>query len=192
MEIRIQGDRITVSGYVNAVERDSRLLPPSMAEGATEPFIERVAAGTFARALAQGRPVRLMYNHARGLGSTATGELTLQEDAVGLRPTAVVEDAEVARHARRGELTGWSFGFHADRAEWSRGEGDEHPRRTITAMTLDEVSILTVTPAYIATTVEMRGEDVSVREIRSIEDAATIADTYHDTLRAHIDLARLR
>lgn len=40
MKIEIRnGAEIRVSGYVNAVERDSRVLPPEMAVGASSRFV---------------------------------------------------------------------------------------------------------------------------------------------------------
>ena len=45
-------------------------------------------------------------------------------------------------------------------------------RRTIDDLELREVSVLTVTPAYVGTSVEVRGDDVCETEFRSAEDTA--------------------
>ena len=194
MEIRVSGDRVRVAGYVNAVERDSRVLPPGMARDAPGEFVERIAAGAFARALAAGRRVELRYNHARALGSTEDGCLQLEEDAIGLRAVAEITDPEAVEAARRGELRGWSFGFRPTDVVWSEDAGRH--RRTVRAMELDEVSILTMTPAYIATTVELRGEDTVTVDRRGGEDAPEIVENvqaaYYATLRARITLESMR
>ena len=83
MEIEIRGDRVTLEGYVNAVERDSRLLSKNMCRGAKGPFVEKVAAGTFQRALEKNGNVELRFNHERTLGNQKDGVLELQEDAIG-------------------------------------------------------------------------------------------------------------
>lgn len=43
IEIRSTSE-IHISGYVNAVERDSRVLPAEMSRAAASPFVEKVAA----------------------------------------------------------------------------------------------------------------------------------------------------
>jgi hypothetical protein len=110
--------------------------------------------------------VDLLFNHRsdRKLGSTSNN-LTLFEDTIGLRATCVVDDPEVVQKARNGELRGWSFGFIATEQRW---EGLENgmERRFVDGLDLLEVSILDCTPAYVATTLEARGEDTVVSEQR--------------------------
>lgn len=170
MKIEIRsGGEVHISGYVNAVERDSRVLPPQMAEGATSPFVEKVAAGAFGRAIARNPKVRMMFNHQRDL----EGTLKLTEDNIGLRAEAVTSDPEAAAAAAKGELRGWSFGFEKASADWEPyREGIQ--RRTLKDFTLNEVSILTRTPAYFGTSVEIRsfeGEGGGhIRELRAFDD----------------------
>ena len=45
MDVEIRSKSVIISGYVNAVERDSRVLPASMCPEATAPFVEQVEAG---------------------------------------------------------------------------------------------------------------------------------------------------
>ena len=107
MKIEIRSDDCAViSGYVNAVERRSKVL---MRPGAP-PFREIVKSGTFRKALDRGNPVELKLNHQRTLCDTGSG-LELREDNVGLHASAVVTDRETVDAARSGKLTGWSFGF---------------------------------------------------------------------------------
>ncbi len=158
MKIEFRSDNeIRVSGYVNAVERDSRVLPPEMAAGEDKHFVERVSAGVFARAIKRHPDVRLYFNHERELGSVSGGTLTLTEDNIGLYAEATVTDPEVIAAARANKLRGWSFGFENARAQWEdAGGGTGLRRRIITDLDLDEVSILTKCPAYAGTSISVR------------------------------------
>ncbi len=169
VEIR-SGGAVRISGYVNAVERDSRVLPARMAQGATGDFVERVSAGAFAKALKKSRDVRMMFNHERDIGGTADGTLKLVEDNIGLHAEAEITDPEVRAAAEHGQLRGWSFGFQNPVAKWDY-EGRTQ-RRTIEDMELLEVSVLTKTPAYFGTSVELRSdEQPSETEYRAFDDA---------------------
>lgn len=149
IEIRSE-DCAVISGYVNAVERRSKVL---MRPGAP-PFREIVRPGTFKKALDKGNPVALKLNHERTLCDTGSG-LELREDNVGLYASATVTDKETVDAARSGKLTGWSFGFCCVHDTWRSDEGGIELRE-LDDIQLDEVSILTKTPAYIATSVEVR------------------------------------
>lgn len=178
MKIEIRnGAELHISGYVNAVERDSRVLPPEMAPEATSPFVEKVSAGAFRRAIERNPNVRLYYNHEREIGSVSGGQLRLKEDNIGLFARAVITDENVVQAAKSGGLKGWSFGFSGARSMWENA-GENLKRRKLTDFNLKEVSILTKTPAYFGTSVEMRGDDVEVCEIRVFEDAGTIPDIH--------------
>lgn len=167
IEIRSE-DCAVISGYVNAVERRSKVL---MRPGAP-PFREIVRPGTFQKALDKGNPVELMLNHQRTLCDTGSG-LELREDNVGLYARATVTDRETVEAARGGRLTGWSFGFRCLSDNWKDDDGGV-ALRELEDIQLDEVSILTKTPAYIATSVEVR-DDVLL-ERRMTEDAPEVTD----------------
>lgn len=167
MKIEIRSaDLMHISGYVNAVERDSKQLPASMAPGMTTPFVERITSGTFAKSLKEHPKVELRFNHNKVLDTT-DGTLKLCEDSIGLHAEADITDREVIAQARAGHLTGWSFGFSGAQAHLEPcDEGVQ--RRMITGLTLHEVSILNCNPAYIATSIETRGEETTVTELRSV------------------------
>lgn len=171
MELEIRGNALHISGYVNAVERESRRLPARMCSKAKSDFVEKISAGAFGRAVSRAKEVRLMFNHKRDIGGTADGTLKLSEDSIGLKAQAVITDPEAVEAAKRGELRGWSFGFTDAKDRWEDvSEGLQ--RRTIDDLDLQEVSILSVTPAYVGTSVELRGESLAETEYRSAEDAA--------------------
>lgn len=171
MELEIRGNALHISGYVNAVERESRRLPARMCSRAKSDFVEKISAGAFGRAVSRAREVRLMFNHKRDIGGTADGTLKLSEDNIGLKAEATVTDPDVVTAAKQGELRGWSFGFTSAKDRWEDvSEGLQ--RRTIDDLDLQEVSILSVTPAYVGTSVELRGESLAETEFRSAEDSA--------------------
>lgn len=165
LKVEVRGEQVHISGYVNAVERDSKVLRDQ--DG---PFIERAETGVFRRALERADDVGLKLNHGRDIGSVKSGNLKLREDAVGLYAEATVTDAETVREARAGHLTGWSFGFSDLAPCYEQQEGTEVRKRTLRDIDLAEVSILTIAPAYIATSIEARCEG-GASELRSIEDA---------------------
>ena len=169
MEIEIRSaDEVVISGYVNAVERDSRIMPKGKGSTAVRSFVERVSAGTFRNAIESAeKPIELRFNHSRVLCDTSTG-LTLYEDNIGLHATAVVHDAEVAEKARRRELRGWSFGFISEGEKWEKLDGID--RRILDKIDLQEVTITDRTPAYVGTSIETRSEEANVIETRGTND----------------------
>lgn len=173
MKIEIRGDHAIVDGYVNAVERESRVLP-----SVRGPFIEKIRAGVFERALKRAADVDLLFNHDknRKLGSISAGNLELFEDAIGLRAIAKVTDPEIVAKAHAGELRGWSFGFIENKSEWSEPENGV-ALRTLEDIELLEVSILDKTPAYIATSIEARDNAEALAENRSYENRAVVETT---------------
>jgi len=165
MRIEIRGNQVLLDGYVNAVDRESRVLPSPRGR-----FIEKIKPKTFEKAIQKADDVELRFNHDknRKLGSLKEGNLQLYEDNIGLRAIATVSDEEVIQKAKNGELRGWSFGFIAKKDKWEDGQ-DGIQRRILEDIDLLEVSILDKTPAYIATSIEARGEENVITENR-IED----------------------
>lgn len=172
MRIEIRGDQVLLDGYVNAVDRESRVLPSPRGQ-----FREKIVPKTFEKALMKTDDVELRFNHRedRKLGSTKQGNLQLYEDNIGLRAIATVMDEEVIQKAKNNELRGWSFGFIANQDRWEDAD-DGIQRRFIEDMDLLEVSILDKTPAYIATSIESRGEEDILSENRCMDFQATIED----------------
>lgn len=165
MKIEVRGDHVLLDGYVNAVGRESRVLPSPRGR-----FVEVIAPRTFEKALRSNPDVELLFNHDKNkkLGSTKDGNLELYEDSIGLRAMATVTDPEIIEKANAGKLKGWSFGFIAQKDNWETRENAVQ-RREIEEMELIEVSILDKTPAYIATSIESRGEENLVSEVRNHE-----------------------
>lgn len=173
IEIRSANEAV-IEGYVNAVERDSRLLPRYMCPEARSDFVEQVKAGAFKRALSSGTPINLMYNHEKIIGNTGNN-LELREDSIGLYAKAVVTDPVVIQKAKSGELRGWSFGFNCLKDSWEEA-GENRQRRFLQEMRLLEVSILDKKPAYVGTSIEMRcfdGIEDNIKSCVSVERRGT-------------------
>lgn len=157
MKIEIRADNtVRLCGYVNVAERESRPLVDNQGE-----FVEIIGCKTFARALEKNE-VGLMFNHMRKLTPL---NFDLYEDNIGLYADVLINDKEIYNKARKNKLTGWSFGFSNAVSTWRKRE-DGMRLRKITDFDLKEISILSVTPAYIATSIECRDGKETLKEYR--------------------------
>lgn len=159
MKIYIRADSVTIEGYVNAVERNSK---PLNERGVT--FIERIGAGAFRRAIERAKDIRILLNHNwdKDLGGLKDGNLELEEDNIGLKARATISDPEVVADAKRGDLVGWSFGFDDvdEGVKQLRDEETGLPLRKVNDLELFEVSLLNrkKSPAYAGTLVKVRDD----------------------------------
>lgn len=178
MRIEIRSDSVLLDGYVNAVERDSKPIPSERGR-----FIEKIQQGAFQRSLEKRENVDLLLNHDknRKLGSTKDGNLELFEDNIGLRAICTVTDKEVIEKAKNKQLRGWSFGFYAEKDSWEKPD-QGYEKRTVEELDLFEVTIVddTRTPAYAATTIEMRDNEEILTENRTNKFRAVTVDSSND------------
>lgn len=156
MEITIRADSVEISGYVNAIERNSKPLKSRFGY-----FIERICKGAFLSSLKRNDDVHILLNHewSRDLGSTKSN-LELEEDSIGLHARATISDPEVIEKAKAGKLVGWSFGFYdVPEGVEERTEG-EQALRLVKDLDLREVSILddNHSPAYEGTLIQSRDD----------------------------------
>ena len=175
MEMRNDGS-LEISGYVNAVDRYSKELYSEKGK-----FIEKVKPETFNRALARADNIDMLLNHdvRHKLASTMNQTLKLREDNIGLYAKAVIYDKDVIEEAQQGNLKGWSFGFRALSDTWE--EKQPVAKRTLEDIDLMEVSLLTIEPAYIATSVQVRAEGIEQRSRPDgvvEEEEPTLNDAY--------------
>ena len=167
-KVEVRDNVVHIDGYVNAVERYSKV----MRNDRGEQFIEKVKAGAFQRALERAKnrneSVRVLLNHDYMRELTSTNEATtkLFEDNIGLRCQCEIRDAEVVKKAKEQKLVGWSFGFGPIVAPMEDDKGIY--KRDLEEIELYEVSLLddTRTPAYDGTSVEVR----DFVELRDFED----------------------
>ena len=179
MEIRVKEDSVEITGYVNAIERNSKPLMSRVGQ-----FIERICKGAFKKALKRNNDVHILLNHDwnRDLGSTKQGNLELEEDNIGLRVRACITDKDVVQKARNGELVGWSFGFQDREVENTIEKGI--PYRAVKDLDLAEVSILDKrkTPAYDGTLIMARddSDEIHFRGEDFIDEVVIREETTND------------
>jgi len=168
LEIRAEGDGMTLRGYAAVFDSPSQPLP----------FTETIAPGAFRDSLNSRNDVKLLWNHDTGtvLGSTRAGTLTLSEDSRGLLVEAQLPDTQAGRDAatliKRGDVNAFSFGFRVP------VNGDEWPsadQRILKRVNVHEVSLVAF-PAYTATegtasvrsVGELTGKIARLAEIRGV------------------------
>jgi uncharacterized protein len=175
-EMRAEGDGNTFVGYAAMFDSPSQPLP----------FIERIAQGAFTRSLTnRRRDIRLYVNHNSDmvLASKKSGTLRLSEDTRGLRVEADLPDTTYARDLRAlmqsGVVDKMSFGFTIPKGgdRWS----DDGSERTLTAINLHEVSVVTGFPAYEQTAAAVRSlEKLSERTGMAVDDLTSALDALAD------------
>lgn len=160
MEVNIRADHVEIEGYVNAVERNSKPLSSRLGR-----FVERIDKGAFNDAIQRNSDIHVLLNHdwTRDLGSTAKGNLELEEDNIGLHARAEIYDKDVIEKARNRQLVGWSFGFTDKDVEEATDEETKLPLRKVRGLNLYEVSILdnSRTPAYVGTSINARDQQIN-------------------------------
>ena len=115
MRVEVRNNKIVVDGYVNAVERASKILYDTRGQ-----FIEKIRSGVFQRALEKTDNVKVLLNHEhdRELADTKSGKAKLYEDNIGLRAIVEIDDTEVIQKAKENKLRGWSFGFFCNKEDF--------------------------------------------------------------------------
>ena len=182
MKIEVRADEtVRITGYVNVAERESR--PVITARGRVN---EQIESGVFERALTEAGAVSMTVDHiaSREVANTKNGTLLLKEDAIGLRAEATVTDKEVVQAAREKKIRGWSFGMR--NVEDSVEERAERlPLRRIRKLSLDHITlVISKTPVYSATSVELRADKEEDIETRAFADEV---DFCVEEKRAEID-----
>lgn len=128
-------------------------------------FTEIIAPGTFKRALEKEPCKEVRFNHNQVLDCVIN---KLFEDDTGLYAEVEVNKRQFETLAQSNRLTGWSFSFTCNHDIWETKDNVNY--RTIDDLTLHEISILTVTPAYFHTDIEAR----SGVELRANNNEASI------------------
>jgi Escherichia/Staphylococcus phage prohead protease len=119
-------------------------------------FTEIIAAGAFASSLSHDIVAMVDHDVAKVLARTRSKTLRLAEDTRGLAFDLDVPDTthgrDVLTLAERGDLGGMSFGFIVAK----NGEVWDGTKRTLRAVDLREVSVVSAWPAYQGTVVNAR------------------------------------
>ena len=180
LEIRQEGDGMTLRGYAAVFNSPSQPLP----------FIETIQPGAFRDSLKSRNDVKLLWNHDTGtvLGSTRAGTLRLMEDERGLMVEADLPDTQAGRDAayliKRGDVTAFSFGFRIPSGgdEWANAN-----ERLLKRVNVHEVSVGVAFPAYTATdgTANVRSmNELSEKILKLAELRGVSAEELTDALLA--------
>lgn len=153
-EVRAAGRRL--EGYAATFLTEARLGR----------VIETIAPGAFGASLSGDILALLDHDMGKVLGRTRSGTLRLFEDSKGLGFSLDLPDTAAGRDvlelATRGDLGGMSFGFvvPAGGDEWT-GE-----QRTLRAVDLREISVVSAFPAYPSTEIALRAENLAAERDR--------------------------
>ena len=180
LEIRQEGDGMTLRGYAAVFNSPSQPLP----------FIETIEPGAFRDSLNSRNDIKLLWNHDTSivLGSTRAGTLRLAEDERGLYVDADLPDTQAGRDAavsiQRGDVTGFSFGFRVPVGGdvWANAS-----ERVLKRVNLHEVSVGVAFPAYLATdgTANVRSmNELSEKILKLAEMRGVSAEELTDALLA--------
>ena len=180
LEIRAEGDGMTLRGYAAVFNSPSQPLP----------FTETIEPGAFRDSLNSRNDIKLLWNHDTSivLGSTRAGTLRLAEDDRGLYVDADLPDTQAGRDAavsiQRGDVTGFSFGFRVPVGGdvWANAS-----ERVLKRVNLHEVSVGVAFPAYLATdgTANVRSmNELSEKILKLAEMRGVSAEELTDALLA--------
>jgi len=163
VEIRAEGDTISVSGYA-AVFNSETIIGGS--------YREQIAPGAFADAIGRDDVMFLINHDGLPMARTKSGTLTLAEDERGLYMSAELDSSDpdvraIVPKMKRGDLDKMSFAFSPEIQSWD--DSGDMPLRTIRQASLYDVSIVTY-PAYQDTDIGLR----SLSEFRSAQETKEI------------------
>ena len=123
--------------------------------GGIDSYGDRIAPGAFAQSLtdmrAAGRNLPMYFNHGAAMGADArpVGVWSqVEEDERGLKVVGrlVALDTDAGRYnlalMREGAMTGLSIGYRVPQDGATFGKGPGEPRRTLTKISLKEISVV--------------------------------------------------
>jgi len=143
-EVRAHGRRL--EGYAATFGAEAQLGT----------FVETIEPGAFRASLSGDVVALLDHDAGKVLGRTRSGTLRLSEDVRGLAFSLDLPDTVAGRDvltlADRGDLGGMSFGFTVPK-DGERWNGN---RRSLRAVALREISVVSAWPAYPDTELALR------------------------------------
>ena len=163
VEIRAEGDTVSVSGYA-AVFNSETIIGGK--------YREQIAPGAFTNAIGRDDVMFLINHDGLPMARTKSGTLTLAEDERGLYMSAELDSSDpdvraIVPKMKRGDLDKMSFAFSPEVQSWD--DSGDMPLRTIRQASLYDVSIVTY-PAYQDTDIGLR----SLSEFRSAQEEKEI------------------
>lgn len=170
-------EKLKVSGTVNKAGEPSKTLTD---KNGVE-FVEVILPDTFSKAIekaqAENKDIKLLVNHdeTKILARTGNGSLKLEEVDGQTVMSAELPNTTLAKDiyeiVKEGLSFGMSFGFEVAKEEWTK-ESDTY-KREVSEMTVSEISILTIEPAYNDTEVKAEQRSIEIPQIIEIEKEVT-------------------
>ena len=155
VEVREEGEGLTLSGYAAVFNRESENLGG---------FVEVLKPGAFTDVLKSSPDVRALLNHDAStiFARTTNGSLTLEQDKTGLKFTASIDPSNddgirVYHKVKSGLIDQCSFAFSVDEKgqKWTERDDGLSLREISNINYLGDVSAVTY-PAYKQTSVQAR------------------------------------
>lgn len=178
MKIEIRADGAHISGYVNATEKKSHPVLARHGDSYIK-VVEIIEPRAFENALARGGNISVSVDHDQThiYAESRNGTAKFYEDDIGLHADVLITDPELIEVAKNGKIKGWSFGMYnvVDEIE---PRTDDLPIRHVKGFDLDHVTlVVNKTPAYSATSVEVRADGESCIEERAAETETEVVDS---------------
>ena len=148
-----------------------------------EDYYERIDSGAFDEVL-KSADARGLFNHDTNmlLGRMSAGTMRLDKSKGGINYEIDMPDTTIGRDVhesiKRGDITGSSFSFIADKIEWSsekRDSGNVEIRTITSIKSLYDVGPVTF-PAYESTTTSARTKEAIENERKELENERNDTD----------------
>ena len=167
-------EKLKLQGTVNKSGNPSKTLTD---KNGIE-FVEVILPNTFQKAIekaqAENKDIRLLVNHDEKniLARTGNGSLVLEEKDGQTFMSAELPNTTLAKDIYElvidGLSFGMSFGFEVQKDQWSQENGIY--KRSVEEMTVSEISILTIEPAYNDTEVKAEQRSIEIPSILTINE----------------------
>lgn len=161
IELQTDAEDMVLKGYINVTERESEVM---YNKKRNRWFKEIMSTGVFKRSLNQHPSIPLLLEHDfnQELAHTDKGTLVVEEDQIGLKFTAKIENRDLYERVKDGRINNCSFGFRvlSDNYEPINSKLE---RRRVSEIELIECSLVS-NPAYLGSIVETRELEDALKE----------------------------
>ena len=183
----------TIRGLAIPTESRSELLGGE--------FYETIRSSAVTEDLINNNDIKLYLNHDMAQGTYARskfgeGSLRLSVTERGLEFETDIPNTAMGETLlegiKRGDYDAISFAFAIDKDEWSKNEDGTYERSVISFRMIDEISILSMAPAYSATNVSIRSlEDYKEQEKLENERKMQVLNGLEEKLKEIEEISKL-
>ena len=152
-------------------------------------FYETIRSSAVNEDLINSNDIKLYLNHDMSQGTYARsrygeGSMRLFITERGLEFETDIPNTAMGETLlegiKRGDYDAISFAFAIDKDEWNKNEDGTYERSIILFRMIDEISILSMTPAYSAT-------NVSIRSLEDFKEAEKAEELRKQEIISHLD-----